>query len=236
MERNTEKAVNNLNLRYERKFRTHSFPNIVENMIMLHPSMFKRIYYPRYVNNIYFDDAEMESLYANEMGAFERKKYRIRWYGDLFGDLASPTLEIKRKFGNLGDKQSFELKSFNFNDSITKSKILNIINNSRIPEYIKLKLCCNKPTLLNRYKRKYFISNDKRFRITIDSEIMYYRINIRNNSFIEKYSDDSCTILELKYDKNYENYANSITNSIPFRLTKNSKYVNGLGLINSISM
>ena len=233
---NTEKAANSLNLRYERKFKIYSIPDIVENIIMLHPVMFKRIYYPRYVNNIYFDDAGMESFYANEMGAFQRKKYRIRWYGDLFGDLQSPTLEIKRKFGNLGDKQSFKLKGFILNSKITKSKILDVINNSEIPEYVKLKLRCIEPSLMNRYKRKYFISNDKRFRITIDSEITYYRINIRKNNFIEKYSEDSYTIIELKYDKNYDNDANSITNSFPFRLSKNSKYVNGLGLIHSISI
>ncbi len=44
--------------------------------------------------------------------------------------------------------------------------------------------------------------------------------------------DDFSVIMEVKYDEKYENNANYITDNFPFRLTKSSKYVAGLQLLN----
>ena len=83
------------------------------------------------------------------------------------------------------------------------------------------------PTLLNRYKRTYYLSYDKKFRVTVDSEMEFYSINpIRE--FFKTFSDERKTIVELKYDQEHFDNAKNITQSFPFRVTKNSKYVVGI--------
>ena len=78
------------------------------------------------------------------------------------------------------------------------------------------------------YNRRYFESADHNFRITVDSILEYYNIKLTNNNFINKYIDLESIILELKYNQNFDHEAMNITNGFPFRLTKSSKYINGI--------
>ena len=64
----------------------------VRALVKLHPSMFYEPYPPRYVNNLYLDTEDMENYLDNVSGVAERRKVRIRWYGDLFGDIGRPML------------------------------------------------------------------------------------------------------------------------------------------------
>ena len=58
-----------------------------------------------------------------------------------------------------------------------------IIRGSGIENEIdKLGLESFSPVLLNGYKRKYFLSADKVYRITIDTEQIFYGIGKTNNS------------------------------------------------------
>ena len=109
--------------------------------------------------------------------------------------------------------------------------MFHIIDNSDIPEILKLDIKSLNLTLLNRYSRKYFESADKHYRITIDHDLLYYRINHHHNNYLEKIVDISNVILELKYNHNNDTNAHYITNEFPFRLTKSSKYVMGLNKI-----
>ena len=43
---------------------------------------FKEQYQNRKVNSIYFDDLNYSSIKQNLDGVSDKKKYRIRWYGD----------------------------------------------------------------------------------------------------------------------------------------------------------
>ena len=51
---------------------------------------------------------------------------------------------------------------------------------------------------------------------------------IRNNLFLNKISDNRSIILEIKYNLDDDKIIDKITNSFPFRLTKNSKYITGV--------
>ena len=87
-----------------------------------------------------------------------------------------------------------------------------------------------KPALLNRYRRKYFLSFDRKFRLTIDDELSYFGIGSNNNHFSEQYTSND-VIVELKYDRTFDDLAYAISNKLPFRLTKSSKYVNGIDFL-----
>ena len=80
-------------LRYERKFLVERLDaSWVRALVRRHPSMFCETYPPRYVNNLYLDTLGMRHYVDNLNGTPERRKVRIRWYGDLFGDVEAPVL------------------------------------------------------------------------------------------------------------------------------------------------
>ena len=90
------------------------------------------------------------------------------------------------------------------------------------------------PALLNRYNRKYAQSSDGNYRITVDTNMMFYDINSHNNLFLNKAVDYSNTVVELKYNYNKDDCAEHIVKYFPFRLSKSSKYVTGIEAIKRI--
>ena len=84
------------------------------------------------------------------------------------------------------------------------------------------------PVLLNHYRRKYFMSRDGRYRITIDSELHYRGVDRITNHFLRDEEQVGENVLELKYDREDDADADAITQFFKFRLSKNSKYVNGI--------
>ena len=74
----------NLLKRFERKW---VFDSIDHNQlfILLNRSkfLFTTQFSDRLVNSIYFDDEHYTSINQNIDGVSEKKKYRLRWYGDF---------------------------------------------------------------------------------------------------------------------------------------------------------
>lgn len=214
--------------RYERKFMVDAMSyHSVEQQIRVHPAVFSPIFHPRYINNIYLDTNEFDFYFDNVSGKSSRRKARIRWYGDALGIIAKPVLEFKIREGMLGNKISFPLQSFHVNENLNGEQLASVFRNSDLPLWALENLLHFKPALLNRYRRKYFLSFDKKFRLTIDNELAYYGIGGNNNNFLEEYTSDD-VIVELKYDRKNDDIAPRISNKLPFRLTKSSKYVNGI--------
>lgn len=215
------------NYRYERKFVIYNslFSEIVLS-IKNNPYNFSEIYEERNVNNIYYDTPQLSNYYDNINGNSVRKKLRIRWYGKFIGKISSPKFEIKSKIGNLGTKQHFQLNSFTFQPGCNVKTIRNCTINSELLQLINLEGF--NPILVNSYRRRYFQSFDKKFRITIDTALSFYPIQGFLISLLGKHLINNCVILELKYITNNDKYANLVTNHFPFRMTKCSKYVLGI--------
>ena len=228
MEMNMErKAVSRH--RFERKFAVAGLsPQALKAVVKLHPAMFREIFVPRRINNIYLDGVGLKAFYENTAGISQRKKVRIRWYGDLLGHVAKPILEHKIKSGMLGTKNAWELPPFTLDESFDSTKWIGIVTKSDLPSEVKEELLTMAPILLNSYLRTYYISADKQFRITIDEDLQYYGISPVNNYFVKKRTKKSQLILELKYPAEKDDEADQITQHFPFRLTKSSKYVNGV--------
>lgn len=214
--------------RYERKFMVDAMSyHSVEQQIRVHPAVFSPIFHARYINNIYLDTNEFDFYFDNVSGKSSRRKARIRWYGEIQGIIAKPVLEFKIREGMLGNKISFPLQSFHLNENLNAELLTSVLRNSDLPLWALENLLHFKPALLNRYRRKYFLSFDQRFRLTIDNELTYYGIGNNNNNFLETYTSDD-VIVELKYERKYDDIAPQVSNNLPFRLTKSSKYVNGM--------
>ena len=131
----------------------------------------------------------------------------------------------------LGSKKNYKLDKLIISPKFSISDIRVIIKASKnIPDIIKFELLRLDMCLLNSYKRKYFISFDKKFRITIDSDMVFYNMHNYVNTFLFKQKLDDRIVLELKYDQQHDESAMNITNGFPFRVTKSSKYVTGIEL------
>jgi len=220
---------NNIDYRYERKFLiTDMSFRKVEKIIQLNPVNFRKLYPERTINNIYFDNHSLESFHDNVDGTPKREKIRIRWYGDKFGFISKPILEIKKRNNSVGTKEQYLLNSFNIDDGFNENILSQLILMSDIPNIIKNKVLQLTPKLFNSYERKYFISFDKRFRVTIDKNLFYMKIMPHNNNFFHSLLDSKSTVLEIKYDMKDDKDIDIITNNFSFRLTKNSKYVTGI--------
>jgi len=217
--------------RYERKFRIeHLNKHEIEQTIKSHSSLFLEIFYERQVNNIYLDTNNLKSYFDNLSGISERVKIRIRWYGSLTKKINNPILEIKIKNNLLGKKIRYPLKPFTLNKDFSVKELHKIFSQSNLPKPLKEILKTLTPSLLNSYSRKYFISQGKKYRLTIDSKMNFFNLNKTNNTFLRKYQD-TANILELKYSSENDSNAQTISNKFPFRLTKNSKYITGINLL-----
>ena len=74
----------------------------------------------------------------------------------------------------------------------------------------------------------YYPNSNGRFRVTIDTELAFYKLNPLVNRFLVKDFNPHAVIVELKYDREYENMANQISSAYPFHLTRSSKHVEGI--------
>jgi len=218
--------------RYERKFIAAN-KNLIEAVAIIknNPSCFSEIYQSRHVNNIYFDTPDYTHYLDNISGQPDRKKIRIRWYGEIFGKTKSPVLEFKIKRGLVGKQLQFQLSPFSIDNNLNSNILSEVFSESGLPEWVLEDLEKHSPTLLNSYRRKYLLSFNKYFRITLDDQLLYTDIAKNNNTFSKQIKDDSAIIIELKYNEDKDSLASSVSNHFPFRLYKNSKYINGIELL-----
>ena len=197
-----------MNYRYERKFVVKGLMKQQVDSIIKHlPTCFSEIYHKRTVNNIYLDTTDISFVSDNVIGIPNRKKVRIRWYGSTFGHIEAPVLEIKQKFGLLGRKEKYPIVAFSLDTRFSQKTVDETINKSRLPDYIDYSLKSLKISLLNSYIRKYYMSSDHKFRITVDNDLRFYRIKSLHNLFVDKIVDNFTFIIELKYDQANDNGA-----------------------------
>lgn len=219
--------------RYERKFLVSRIgEKELEHLVRLHPFIFSEIFYKRTVNNIYFDTDDLRNYWDNVCGAQNRVKVRIRWYGDDPFVVEKPTLELKFKNGLAGKKESYTVMPFNLTGANLSAELVKSFKGSELPENLHLMLDTLEPTLFNSYKRRYFLSSDGDFRITIDSDMRFSKIALSQNLFLNMIVDYYHTVLELKYDSNSDDRAGTVSGYFPFRVTRSSKYVTGLERLN----
>jgi len=209
-------------MRYERKYKLETLSlDLIQQILRRHPASFRKTYPDRQINNIYFDTPNYTAYTENVMGIAQRKKYRIRWYGDREQTWDKNILEIKIKDNELGRKESQPFPAFDLQDISQLGKQVSPLLSS--PSTLK-------PVLLNAYHRFYYASFNGKFRITIDHRMRYLPLAMAKipGPFIW---EDPAIVLELKYEEGLEDAAQQIRQYLPFRQTKSSKYVTGISLL-----
>jgi hypothetical protein len=221
-----------LDWRFERKFSGRGLTlNIAEAAIHLHPAIFRTAYPPRWINNIYFDTPSLEAYWEHTNGASHRVKTRIRWYGAVDGAVSSPIMERKIKCALEGTKIFHPLPSFIVDGTLTSKKLAQVIENADLPPATREDVRYQRPVLFNRYYRQYFVSADNRFRLTIDCRLSYRPIHNLGGLWRSPVSQWAGIIIELKYDRADTIGAAEITQALPFRLSRFSKYVTGVNFL-----
>ena len=169
----------------------------------------------------------------NVEGSSIRTKVRVRWYGDLFGTQEKANVEFKIKRGNVGTKRVFRINSFSLKENGDTDDLMSCLEKAALPFDVWNEIKSLKPALINSYKRKYFQTPDKKFRITLDWDLAYFRPNKGMSKapilvIARPYRDK---VVELKYNNKHDGEANRISASFPFRVTKSSKYVMGVDAV-----
>ncbi len=221
--------------RYERKFEAGGIPLAqAELIVRLHPACFRVAFPTRSINNVYLDQVDLQSFRTHRDGASRRQKFRIRWYGEARGTIAKPILEVKRKRGIVGTKLAFPLAPFaygpDFDFEPVRRDALARIDDPAVAEFIG----GSRPALFNRYERRYLLSADKRFRLTIDSALRFESVGHRALGALSQFSETGVTVLELKYAVEDDGAAKQIAGKLPFRLGKCSKYLLGISRLSGL--
>ena len=166
---------------------------------------YKKLYDPRVVNSIYFENSNLEIYNDSIEGLSPRKKIRIRYYGkeSIVNESMSFNLEIKLTNNTGRSKETKKIKGI-------ANYLKNGIFDSRYG-------ACYPKTIVS-YKRNYFVTNQ--FRITIDENItfsMYDHFLFKKNT---KLSDE--IIVEVKNNNISE--IDNLRKMFPFKETRFSKY------------
>ena len=151
-------------------------------------------------------------------GVSSRTKARIRWYGNFFSEKNKYFFEIKKKEGFIVIKDSKKVSDLKLHPMTNLKEALRTCLGSDYKKHFVNYNNLN-PKLVNSYKRKYFLSKDKNFRITIDSDQKIGSPKI-------PLSLKDLYINTLKHSRIIENgyQAHQIING----LSANSKYIDGV--------
>ena len=206
--------------------------HLIKNWIKLHQYNFSKEYNDRYINNIYFDSNDYKAFNDNLTGLPSRLKVRYRWYGDLFSieNKKEGSLEFKFRKNVYGYKKIFKVKDLTIEKNCEWKDIKEKIYNSLSTEYKILFKLNSEKILINRYQREYFRSKNKKLRITLDKDIQIFdqrfslkKPNLKLTNYTQNYM-----VIEFKFDKEDKQFINDLDINIPIKVSRNSKYINGI--------
>ena len=181
---------------------------------------FKKLFPSRYISSIYLDTLNFDFAKDNINGVGKRKKIRFRWYNE---DYKNIFFEEKNKQNFVVKKNVDLLKSLQSKDNFIQN-----LKNYFFLENKKYKDFNYKFVLKTNYLRSYWISENKKIRATIDTNISTSPIND-----LYRKLHLSETILEFKFSQNNESFFRNFFNikNLNLRSKKYSKYLQSFNLL-----
>ena len=185
---------------------------------------FRETYPERQVNNIYFDTFDYRAYQQNLSGVSRRAKVRFRWYGQT-DEPESGVLEVKHRRNRVGWKESYPVGAL----PLTGQRWLDIQRKVRDQLEAAGRLWFDthpQPVLINRYRRRYFVSADGHVRLTLDWEQRVFDQRRRSTPNFERASNAAeSLVVEFKFAPEDHQRASLAIQGIPLRQSRNSKYV-----------
>ena len=137
--------------RIENKYITNSI-DISKFLLNIYRFGFVRVYRPRFVSSLYYDDINFTSAGENLAGITPRTKYRLRWYNETYNKKKfNFQFEKKIKEGLYGYKKIFKLNR-DFSGENLKIENLNknlLDKEKNLPTFLEPKVICS-------YHRDYY--------------------------------------------------------------------------------
>lgn len=198
--------------------------------LKLHPELFREIHHPRHVNSIYLETEEFDQFNQHVEGTQHREKYRIRWYGELTGRVEKPVLEVKVKHNQMNDKRRYELDPFELTAEQPWSVVEPALKSIAADQLDREIALAQRPIALVRYHRVYHLSNDRKSRITIDTDLQWYSAGL-GGARLKKEGAPPHAVVELKYDHGDAVDAGRVSSLIPPRYQRHSKYLSAVRAI-----
>jgi hypothetical protein len=198
--------------------------------IRRHPLGFEELHPPRQINNVYFDTPHLSCFTTSIAGVSRRLKLRLRWYGES-DDVGKGQLEWKWRAGNAGWKWSapvaWEGNLAKQSWSPLRDRFRSDLDGRQRATFDALSIT----TLLNRYRRSYFISRDGRCRLTLDEDLSF--IAQTGGLSLQTLGVTPCRrmqVLEVKVAYDEADVVRSALQGFPYRPARFSKYTTGLEL------
>jgi len=191
------------------------------------PAGFRVAYPTRYVNNIYLDTPTFSDYRLNVMGSANRSKLRVRWYGDVADASTGSVLENKRRRGLVGTKLQHRLSSWNMDRGSMAESLAPALCD--LPDALAPLAATRRPVLVNRYRRRYFAASGRDVRLTVDDDLSFGRLDALHRPLISAVHPRA--IIELKFPVALQAYGFRCAAALPFRLSRFSKYVEGVRFV-----
>ncbi|MDA1284670.1 MAG: VTC domain-containing protein [Proteobacteria bacterium] len=173
--------------------------NLFQFYSFLNKNFIKKLYEPRIIKSLYFDNLKLEMYKDSIEGSVPRKKIRIREYPN-----------------SNDDKYYFEIKTSSVEGRFKTREIIDKEKNNFIVNfgYLDKDYGTCLPNFFVSYKREYFLFDN--VRISIDTDINY--INFLTNKIYK----DNKAIVELKTSINKN--SDDLAKMFPFQKIRFSKY------------
>ena len=188
--------------------------------------------YPdRYINTIYLDNLDLESVRDNLAGVSDRVKTRIRWYDSN----SDSKLEKKIRKGRLVKKEITPLDlGDDFSSDLSPLELRNRINDALYNE-TELNDDYYISTLGVRYLRKYF-EDQVGLRVTFDEKIQFSDLfdDIDPFPFSNRLIDYKQKIMEIKFDPSNKDYVSSLVKKLNMTPKRHSKYLVGMAHLGNV--
>ena len=212
--------------RFERKYVVRRSLPLVERYVLGLPAQFRPVHHERTVHNVYFDTPSRRFYHEHVWGVSARVKVRVRWYDELGAD-GGARLEVKGKDNALVVKQVFPIRVADLPQLVDRRRVRHALREADLPYTVRELALGLEPALVNRYVRRYFLSRDGRFRITLDTQQAFARpgpfgLRVRGGPA------PNAVILELKYAEEHALDGAEVAAGIRFPFGKHSKYVTGM--------
>lgn len=188
-----------------------------------------------HIRSLYFDDIYNSALNEKELGAFKRKKYRIRIYN--ISD-QSIKLEKKSKYGQYIHKETINITKNEFYKLLKGENEFLVQANSNILKefYIEIKTKILRPVVIVDYEREAYTLEAGNVRITFDKNLStginsfdIFDKNIATKTIFDK----PIMIMEVKYDSFLPNHVRNLLQIDSHNISAASKYVMCRKMINN---
>lgn len=199
--------------------------------VRVHPAQWRVAYPARQVNNVYFDSPSYRGLNGNLSGVAERTKLRLRWYGADLTRVQAANLELKCKAGASGWKElagvtgAFDLAVQSWREVVGLLRAA-VVPSARVwLDYFSI------PVLVSHYRRFYYVCPDGQVRLTVDTDLAAYDQHAGMAPNLHRAAPlDALLVVELKapLGPGTVRRLSTILTSLPGRVDRFSKYVNGV--------